>query len=61
MSNVRQERSEDQRRRAIYAGNKGISRAVWDEAMQITRRSEQARRRSERQQEQQEHEETIQP
>ena len=44
MSNQRQERSEDLKRKAIYAGNKGISKDVWEEAMRLTRQAEQIRR-----------------
>ena len=41
MSSQRTERDEDRKRKAIYSGNKGISRSVWEEAMRLTRQAEQ--------------------
>ena len=48
----RSEQTEDRKRKAIYSGNKGISRDVWEEAMKITRQSEQERRKQQQPQNQ---------
>ena len=53
MSQERQERSEDRKRKTIYSGNAGISKDVWEEAMKLTRQSEQERRQQHQQPERQ--------
>ena len=40
MSAERSERQEDKKRKAIFCGNQGIRRDVWEEAMRLTRQSE---------------------
>lgn len=44
MSQQSTERQEDKKRKAIFSGNQGIRRDVWEEAMRLTRQSEHARR-----------------
>lgn len=40
MSQQSTERQEDKKRKAIFSGNPGIRRDVWEEAMRMTRMSE---------------------